>query len=58
MAQTTMQELSDELQGLRTEVEQLKASIIAVDIVCTDEDLASLEKAEHDFKNHKTTRLI
>ncbi len=48
----------EELKTIRADLDYLKERIVDVDLVLTDNDIASLQDAESDFKHGKTKRLI
>ncbi len=47
-----------ELKEIKSELAFIKKHMVDGDIILTSEDLESLEKAEKDFKEGKTKRLV
>jgi len=45
------------LNEIKSELHFIKGRLMDIDVILTDDDLASLEEAEKDFKRGKTKRL-
>jgi hypothetical protein len=54
----TEKQILDELKEIKADIEYIKKHIIDVDLVVTDDDMASVRKAEEDLKKRKTKRLV
>ena len=55
---TESKEILDELKAIRIDLDYLKAHLIDMDLVLTDDDLESIKEAEKDLKQNKTKRLV
>ena len=47
-----------ELREIKADLDYIKKHIVDGDIILTSEDLESLEKAEKDFKERKTRKIV
>ena len=50
-------EILDELKAIRSDLDYLKEHIVDIDLVLTDDDITSLDRAEDDLKKGKVVKL-
>lgn len=53
-----MQQIMEKLDDIKLELDYIKGRIVDGDVIMTDDDLQSLQKAEEEFKSRKTKRLV
>jgi len=54
---TEVQRIIEKLNSISSDLDFIKKHVVDVDLVLTEEDLDSLDKAENDFKQGKTKRI-
>ncbi len=57
MSETALQTLQDELKSIKSDLEYLKAHMVDVDSILTEDDYAALKQAEKEHQEGKTTKL-
>lgn len=51
------QQLLEKLDHIQSDIKYIKEHLVDIDLILTDEDLESLQKAEEDLKAGRTKRL-